>query len=331
MSAFISVICPIYNEEQHIAKCVDSIIGQDYPKEKMEVLFVDGMSTDKTRVLLKPYLQQYSFLSLLENPQRTAPCAMNIGIKAAKGNLIIRLDGHALYPKNYFSKLVYWHSQLKNADNIGGICNTDVVNKTKTSVAIAKVMSDKFGVGNSKFRTGSNKKSLEVDTVPFGCYKRDVFDKIGLYNEQLTRCQDIEFNKRLKRNGGKIFIIPEISCTYIPREKFKTFARNRYLTGLWVIKSSKITKTFKNLGIRHFIPLCFVSSLFTSIFLGLFSSLIFLIGVFILLLYSLLMFTRAIKINDEETSSLHVFIAFLVLHLSYGFGSLVGVIKPVNK
>lgn len=331
MDTFISVICPIYNEEKHIIKCVDSIIGQDYPKENMEVLFVDGMSTDETRVLLEPYLQKYSSLNLLDNPQRTAPCAMNVGIKAAKGDLIIRLDGHALYPKDYFSKLVYWHSLLKDADNIGGICNTDVVNRTKTSVAIAKVMSDKFGVGNSKFRTGSNEKCLEVDTVPFGCYKREVFDKIGLYNERLTRCQDIEFNKRLKRNGGKIYIIPEISCTYIPRDKFKSFARNRYLTGLWVIKSSKITKTFKNLGIRHFIPLCFVLSLFASIVFGLLFTPIFWIGLFIFLLYSLLMFTRSVKIKDEGTTSLRVFIAFLVLHLSYGCGSLVGILKPTNK
>ena len=98
----ISIICPVYNEEKYIDHCIHSIIEQDYPKEDLEVLFVDGMSTDQTREIIASYLPQCPYLQVLDNPQRIVPPAMNIGIRESKGDIIIRLDAHALFPKNYF-------------------------------------------------------------------------------------------------------------------------------------------------------------------------------------------------------------------------------------
>ncbi len=318
----ISIICPIYNEEKYIAKCIESIIAQDYPNEDMEILFVDGMSTDNTRKIVAEYQAAYPFIQLLDNPQKIVPCAMNIGIKAAKGDVIIRLDGHALYPSNYFSQLVEWHKKLPDAWNVGGVCDTKVVNSTPVSEAIAKVMSDKFGVGNSTFRTGSDKEYLEADTVPFGAYKSFVFDKIGLYNEQLARVQDIELNKRLKHAGGKIYLVPSIHCTYIPRDNYKAFYRNRYLTGYWVINTCFITKTTKNLGIRHFIPALFVLSLVLPFILGFIWWPLFLITAIVSLLYLGAMLYRSIMINDEKTTLWSLLKAFCCIHFSYGLGSL---------
>lgn len=318
----ISVICPIFNEEKYIKGCIDSILSQDFPKDEMEVLFVDGMSTDATRDIVKKYSDVYSFIRLVDNPQKIVPCAMNIGIKASRGDIIIRLDGHALYPKDYFSELVRWHKKLPDAWNVGGLCDTRVVNSNKVSEAIAKVMSDKFGVGNSTFRTGSDKEFLESDTVPFGAYKSFVFDKIGLYNEKLVRVQDIELNKRLKHAGGKIYLVPSIHCTYIPRDNYKAFYKNRYLTGLWVIKTCFVTGTTKNLGLRHFIPAFFVLSLIIPLLLSLIWWPFALLSFLVVLLYSSVMLWRSIQINDSKTSVCSLFRAFCCIHFSYGLGSL---------
>lgn len=176
----ISVICPIYNEEKYINRCIESILGQDYPKEDMEVLLVDGMSSDRTREIVKSYCGEYKFICFLDNPHKTVPYAMNIGIKAAKGDIIIRLDAHAIYPKNYFSELVRYLKEL-NADNVGAVCRTLPAKNTPKCKAIAAVLSSSFGMGNSYFRIGA-KRIMKVDTVPFGCYRKNVFDCVGGYN-----------------------------------------------------------------------------------------------------------------------------------------------------
>ena len=119
----LSVICPIYNEEKHIEACIRSVIAQDWPKDELEVLFVDGMSGDRTREIVAEFCRQYPFIRLLDNPQRIVPTGLNIGIRAAKGEVILRLDAHAKYPTDYFSVLV---SKLResDADNVGGVCRT---------------------------------------------------------------------------------------------------------------------------------------------------------------------------------------------------------------
>jgi glycosyltransferase involved in cell wall biosynthesis len=327
MNCFISVICPVFNEEKYIGACIESIVKQDYPKDELEILFIDGMSTDKTREIIAYYQKKYSFIRLLDNPKKIVPCAMNIGIQAAKGDIIIRLDGHALYPDNYFSQIVMWHKRLPDAWNVGGVCETKVVSSTPVSEAIAKVMSDKFGVGNSTFRTGAEEEYLKVDTVPFGAYKSFVFEKIGMYNEQLVRCQDIELNKRVAHAGGAIYMVPAIRCTYIPRDNYKSFAENRYLTGYWVIKTCFITKTTKNLGLRHFIPAGFVVSMIVPLLLCFIWWPIALFSPFVASLYSAFMLIRSFQINDSKTNVFSLFKAFWCIHASYGWGSLMALVK----
>ncbi len=327
----LTVICPIYNEEKYIGRCIESIMQQDYPKNDLEVLFVDGMSTDRTREIIASYLSQCPYLRVLDNPQKIVPYAMNKGISEAKGDIIMRLDGHSLYPSNYFSELVKWHNKLPDAWNIGGVCETKVVNSNKTSESIAKVMSDKFGVGNSTFRTGSDKEYLVVDTVPFGCYKSFVFDRIGLYNEKLVRVQDIELNKRLAHAGGKIYMVPSIHCTYIPRDNYGDFFKNRFQTGYWVIKTCFITHTTKNLGLRHFIPAGFVLALLLPLLLGFLWWPLFLISPLVALLYLACMLMRSIQINDEKTTVCDLLKAFCCIHFSYGLGSLKALVDGLFK
>src|SRR5690606_15530744 len=163
---------------------------------------------DGTMEIVRDFIKDYSFITLLINEDKTVPYALNQAINNCTGEYIIRLDVHSKIPENYFSKLVS-SAISTGSDNIGTICITAVKNENPKSSAIRKVLSNKLGVGNSHFRIGT-KTAVEVDTVPFGCYKKTVFENLGLFNVNLTRNQDIELNKRIKKSGGKE--IGRVSC-----------------------------------------------------------------------------------------------------------------------
>ena len=321
----LSVICPIFNEEKCIVECIHSIIGQTFPKNELQVLLVDGMSTDKTREIIKEYEQKYSFIRLIDNPEKTVPFAMNRAIREAKGDYIIRLDAHSVYPQNYFRELISWHEKLGDmAWNVGCVCETRPQEYNKESVAIAKVMSDKFGVGNSKFRIGSDEECVETDTVPFGCFKRFVFERVGMYNEKLTRIQDLELNRRIVAAGGKIYMISSTKCVYFPRQSYGSFSSNRFMTGRWVVKTLFVTKKFSDLGLRRFVPMIFVLGVFVPLLLTFFLWPFLLLTLLVLLAYTLCVVYRSCKLCDENTDLWHLIAAFFCIHFSFGFGSIVG-------
>ncbi|MEL5892545.1 glycosyltransferase family 2 protein [Bacteroides sp. GD17] len=325
----LSVICPIYNEAKYIDICVQSILLQDFPKDKLEVLFVDGISTDGTRDIINSYSRQYSFIHLLDNERRIVPVAMNIGIKASKGDVIMRLDAHAQYPPNYFSALVLKLYQL-NADNVGTICRTDVLNKTPKTLAIRTVLGNKLGVGNSTFRLGID-KVMEVDTVPFGCWKRDVFEKYGFYDERLIRNQDIELNKRIAHGGGHIFIVPDTYCTYLARETFKGLAKNNFGNGRWNVLTVYYTKQFRSLSVRHFIPLLFLLSLFLPLLFALFYTPFAYLPFLFLSMYLLVLSSMSLYLSiSKKLNAFYLLTTFVILHVSYGYGSLVGILNCIS-
>lgn len=326
----LSVICPIYNEEKYISQCIESLLLQDYPQNDLEILFVDGMSTDKTREIIATYTEKYPFIKMLDNPKKIVPYAMNAGIKASKGDVIMRLDAHATYEKNYFSALV---AALKkyNADNVGAVCRTDVLNKTPKTIAIREVLSNKFGVGNSTFRTGIT-GAQEVETVPFGCWKRDVFDKYGMYDVRLVRNQDIELNKRIIRGGGKIVIVPDTFCTYLARENYRALAKNNFGNGKWNILTVYYTKEMRSLSVRHFVPLAFVLSIILPTLVGLIWCPTLCISALALVTYLLALGSVSAKLAmSKKLNFCYLLASFMVLHVSYGWGSLVGILKLLFK
>lgn len=327
----LSVICPIYNEEKYIAQFLNSLLKQDYPKDDLEILLVDGMSEDKTRDIVASYTARYPFIRLIDNLDKIVPYAMNRGIEAAKGDVIMRLDAHASYQPDYFSVLVNGLKRL-HADNVGTVCKTDVLNKTPKTLAIREVLGNKFGVGNSTFRTGIDHEQ-EVETVPFGCWPKEVFEKYGKYNVRLVRNQDIELNKRILRGGGKIYILPDTYCTYLARETWKALAKNNYGNGKWNILTVYYTKMFSSLSIRHFIPLLFLLSLIVPLFLGLIWWPFALVSAASLLAYTgLLSFISAKLAVEKHLNFFFLLATFFVLHLSYGWGSLMGILKlPFTK
>ncbi len=325
----ITVIIPCLNEEKYISHCLNDILISDYNKSKMEILVVDGMSSDETREIVALYGKKYAYIKLLDNPDKIVPKAMNLAIKQATGEYIIRLDAHASYPKDYFSKLVKYHKEL-GAANVGGTILTDIRNKNIKSNAIKLILSHPFGVGNSDFRTGVT-KIKEVDTVPFGCFHRSVFKQFGFYDERLVRNQDIELNKRIINGGGKIYLIPDVTCTYFARENFTDLAKNNFANGKWNILTAYFTKTFHSLSLRHFIPLLFILSLLVPSLLTIWIPIVGWIAPISLGSYLALVIIISLKLNSKETTLLYLVIGFLILHLSYGLGSLIGLFSVVKK
>ena len=238
----------------------------------------------------------------------------------------MRLDAHSYYQNDYFSVLTKRLAEF-DADNVGVVCKTDVLNKTPKTLAIREVLGNKFGVGNSVFRTGVSEVK-EVDTVPFGCWRREVFEKYGLYDVRLVRNQDIELNKRIINGGGKIFIVPDTYCTYLARETYKSLAKNNFDNGRWNILTVYYTKQFKSLSLRHFIPLLFVLPLIIPALLALLWWPLILISMLSLVAYVGLLGLISLKLSVSKKLNFFLLLwSFIVLHLSYGFGSLAGVFK----
>jgi glycosyltransferase involved in cell wall biosynthesis len=295
----------------------------------MEIFVVDGMSNDKTREIVSQYEHKFDFITMLDNPDKIVPKAMNIAIDKASGEYIIRLDAHSEFPKNYFSDLIQY-SKMLNADNIGAVIITEVKHKNSKSNSIKRALSHKFGVGNSDFRTGI-KSIKEVDTVPFGCYKKSVFTKYGMYDERLIRNQDIELNKRIINGGGKIYLIPDVKCTYYARKNFTDLAKNNYANGFWNILTAYYTKTFNSLSLRHFIPLLFVLSLIIPLVGSLIVPQLLWIAVFSLASYLSLVIIISFSLKNSSNTIGYLIMSFLTLHLSYGWGSLMGIFSVISK
>lgn len=325
----ISIICPIYQEVKFIAAFLESIIAQDCPKENLEVLLIDGMSTDGTRPIILDYAIKHPYFHLLDNPEQTVPYALNLGIKKSCGDIIIRLDAHCKYPNNYISELSRQLSEL-NADNVGGLWHTIPANNSTEAISVAVCSSHPFGVGGSEHKIGADTVH-QVDTVPFGCYKKDVFERIGLFDEELTRNQDDEFNGRLIKNGGKIYIIPNIVIEYTARENLKKMRRMYYQYGLFKPLVNK--KLGSPATIRQFFPALFCIGLVIGAILSPFAAWIRWTYLTVLIIYAAISTIIGIKytlIYKRISLMGYIPFTFLNIHLSYGLGYLYGYYKIIT-
>ncbi len=321
----VSVVMPVYNEEKYIEKCIDSLLLQDYPTEKMEWIFVDGCSKDRTVELLKQYQDKYpDLIKVFNNPNKIVPYAMNIGIAASCGKYIVRLDAHADYATDYISKCIHYLENT-DAENVGGVAETKA--NGFMGNAIAKMLSSKFGVGNSQFRT--NGESGYVDTVPFGAFKREVFSKYGGYDERLVRNQDNEMNFRIRKNGGKIYLSNDIHLSYYCRDSVKGISAMARKNGMWNVITMKLCPG--SMGVRHFIPFAFVVSVIALTVLGIVHPLFWVLLGLELTLYLLLDVLFSIKQAIGVKEFFALLMLFPVFHVAYGFGSLIGITKLFSK
>ena len=325
----VSIIIPCYNESDFISECLKSVINSDYPQSKIEIIIVDGLSTDSTRDIINSYAKRYPFIKILNNPKRITPSALNIGIKAAKGEIIIRLDAHASYSEDYISKCVKNLVEYE-ADNVGGTWTTVPREDTDIGRSIALTFSHPFGSGNALYKTGRCSEPQWVDTVPFGCYRRALFEKIGYFDERLVRSQDMEFNKRLSRAGGRILLVPEVTCDYYVRSDLKKYFAHNFSDGAWAIYPYRFAQ--EPMSLRHLAPLLFVSSAITLLLLSLFSKVSRHLLVLFIGLYSLtnLCFSFMLSVKEKRFALLPLcFLSFITRHVGYGLGSLYALPRTV--
>ena len=328
---FVSIVVPCRNEERFIENCLNSIIENDFPKERLEVLAVDGMSDDETRGAIKGFAKKYQWIRLIENPKRITPVALNIGIRHAKGEIIIWMSAHNRYDKNYISRCVE-SLEKYGADNVGGVMKTLPREDSFMAQAIVASLSHRFGVGNSYFRVQTNKPKW-VDTVFGGCYRREVFDRVGLFNENLVRGQDMEFNLRLKKAGGKTLLVPDIVSYYYARSDIKSFWKHNFTNGVWAILPF-LYSPIMPVSWRHLVPLVFVTTLLGSAFQGLFWTPFFYLFLVILGSYGLANLSASLQIALEKRNIRYMLampFVFGALHFAYGLGSLWGLLKVLSS
>ena len=334
---FITAMIVAHNEEKYIEKCFRSLLEQSYPADCYEVLIIDGMSTDNTIALAKGTEAKYAILyeegktktkvqvRYFDNQKKILAAGWNLGIKNAQGDYVIRIDAHAYADRDFLLNSMKTMLQVKDAVCVGGSMNTETL--TEKGEIIKEVLSSPFGVGGSKFRY--MKKPGYVDTVAFGLYRKDVFEKLGYFDEELERTQDNDMHRRIRASGGKFYLNPEIKTVYYSRDSISKMMKQAFLNGKWTMINFK--RHPGKMAIRHFIPFAFVLSILGCLLFGfVFWSfwIIMLMGIIIHLITGLYF---AFKRTNKCLHRVLMPFMFFLLHFSYGTGSLDGIFTQVKK
>jgi succinoglycan biosynthesis protein ExoA len=317
----ISIIIPTYNEASNISRCLDSILNNDYPVSMIEIIIVDGFSTDSTVKIVNDYILSHPNIQLFTNPDRYQSFALNIGIRNASphSEAIMRADAHCIFPASYIADSVQTLIKTK-ADAVGGVMSP--IGKTPTQKAIAYCMCHPFGVGDARFHLGNY--SGDVDTVYLGFYKKDVFERIGLYDTSFITNEDAELNLRLTQAGGRIFLNQHIIVQYYPRKTFIALAIQYFRYGKGrartVIKHRKIT------SLRQIAPLCLIATFIVSLSLSLRFSTTFILPVAIY--FTVVIIASIIgSIRMKDSSLVLASIGFSIIHLAWAFGFIISFTK----
>lgn len=327
----VSVIVPVRNEERYIAACLQSLLQQTYPQDAYEILVVDGRSSDRTKQIVDEFGQRYGNIRSLDNPAAIVPVAMNIGIRDAQGEIIIRADGHNIYPADYIENCVKYLERT-GAANVGGPWVTVPADDSFGARLVAAVLTSPFGVGNSQFRIGA--KEGFVETVPFGAFRREIFDRVGMYNEKLVRNQDNELNARIRCAGGKIYQTPALTTEYHPVASFPQLLRQTFKTSQWHVFSMR--ENVGSMRARHLAPAIFVAVVI-ALSAALFLYRLALEGlVAILTMYLVTGLSLAVRKSRHYGAMLVLILPFacFFFHMSYGLGTLVGLkylVKPPSR
>ena len=315
----ISITIPARNEEKYIEKCILSILSADYPQEKIKVFVCDGLSTDNTREIVSSLSNKHKNIHLIDNEKQTTPFALNLGLKASNCAVKIILGAHAEIDKDFIKNNVSVLNDYPEVGCAGGIIENVYENESAETIGLA--MSSAFGVGNAHFRTGS--KNGFVDTVAFGAYRNEVFEKIGYFDEDLIRNQDDEFNFRVLQNGFKIYLNSNIKSMYYVRASFSKLYKQYYQYGYWKVYVNKKHKAVTS--IRQLVPLFFVLFLFLGFTLSFFHWILGTLFSLGILAYIVLAIVFASQKSKSFEKMIGIAYTFFLLHFSYGLGYLVGI------
>lgn len=349
----VSVVLPIKNESKHIVQCIEQIFLQTYPLENLEILLIDGMSQDGTREQIQNIINNISnyysgltkhSLRLLDNPSGQRPAAMNIGIKAAQGDIILRIDARTIIPSDYIEKCV--NALLETgADNAGGkqqpIIKFDnksfLDDRALTQAAIALAFTHPFGVGNAQFRIG--KKSGFVDTVYLGCFHKEIFAKVGLFDEEsVAISEDTDMNYRILKAGGRVYFDKDIIAYYYPRDTLNDLRKLYFRYG--GTKAGIFVKLGSLTAMRQLVAPLFIVALLLLPLLGLMSQWFWFVwlGVCGLYLFLDILFALHLALQDtpikigpdlrdyvlKKKEKIKVFLrlilVFPIMHLAWGLG-----------
>jgi glycosyltransferase involved in cell wall biosynthesis len=326
----VSILIPCYQERNFIRGCLESVLAFELPDlTEIEVLVLDGGSTDGTREIVREVSERDTRVRLVDNPGRTQSAALNLGIPMSRGEYIMRLDAHSVYPSDYL-KLCLQTALRTNADNTGGAVATLRRGDGYQSALVQAITTHKFGVGDSGFRTDAAEGP--ADTVPYGFFKRTIFERVGLFDERLLRAQDYEMNRRIIHNGGKVWLNPRIQVRYYQQPDLRSFIRKQivheapYNAYMWYVAPYAF-------ALRHAVTGVFAAGVLAGLILSPFSSLVRTVFLSVIALYFALAIVSGIQQAIRYREPRHVIfapIAFFLFHFLHGIGILIGLVRLVT-
>lgn len=325
MSYNVAIVIPTLNEERFIDKCLNTVKEQSYPFEGMDVMVVDGGSTDKTRYIVNSWHERFENVRLIDNPGRIQSVAFNIGVASSDAPYIIRLDAHVEYDGRYVELCLKHLREIEGVGNVGGVCNMKPQRSGLIPEASAILNCSRFGIGGATFRIGG--EAGFVETVPFGAFPRYVINNIGGMREDLARGEDNEYNSRIKKAGYKIYFDPQIESTYYARDTVRGCVKQMYTNGISIGKLLYIDRA--SVSLRHLVPLAFVLSLIICA-----------VGAFFWIPFQWLLITAlglyvladfvATFMACKKNGIRFAFVLpwfFFCVHVAYGWGTLEGILR----
>lgn len=319
-SDLVTILIPCLNEEKYILNCLRAVIGFNLPAGmQTEVLVLDGMSSDRTRLLIAQVSQEDARVRCIENPGRIQSKAINLGVSLAGGEWILRLDAHTVYPPDYLEKNIETAIRT-GAANVGGLWVTKAGSQSYGAEIVQALTTHRFGVGDSPFRTARGEGP--VDTVPFGLFRRSLFTEVGYFDERLARMEDYEFNSRLRVSGHTVWLNPAIQCSYYNQPSFGAFLHKQffheapYNVYLWYLAPYAF-------AIRHAITAAFVAGIVSGCIFAPFLPLIRWVFAAIACLYITLAIVASLQQSLRYRRAMHFFtlpFSFFSFHFIHGLG-----------
>jgi len=325
----VSVVVPCFNEEKTIGLLLDAIYCQDFMRTEIEVVIADGLSSDHTRGVIAGFQAGHPDLAvrIVDNPQRIIPAALNTAIRASRGEYIVRLDAHSVPAPDYIRRCI---SALQDGkgENVGGIWQIQPGGEGWVARSIAAAAASQLGVGDALYRYTS--QAGDVDTVPFGAFRRALVDRIGPFDETLLTNEDYEFNTRIRQSGGKVWLDPAIHSVYFARPSLETLARQYFRYGFW--KYRMLRRYPGTVRWRQALPPVFVLSLVFLLLLALFWSPAWILLACEIGLYALVLLLAGARLALQRKDiglAAGVPLAIADMHVYWGGGFLVSVVKSV--
>jgi glycosyltransferase involved in cell wall biosynthesis len=324
---FVSVVIPCFNEERYIQKVLENLAAQ-YAPARSEIIVVDGRSTDRTREEIAEFREAHPDLQvrLIDNPVRNIPAGVNLGIKEARGEVIVRMDAHSIPSSNYVRRCV---EQLGGAEVVGMPWRIQPGAETLAARAIALSVAHPFGIGDAKYRLPDRAAAAEfVDTVPFGVFRKNLWAEVGGFNEQLLANEDYDFHYRVRARGGRILLDTSGHSLYFARPTIKELARQYFRYGTWKAQMVKLHP--RSLRLRHLVAPVFVASVLSSALVGFWWRPAWLALLVVVVPYALLSLVCAARLASKgrELRSMPVVsFVFLVIHAAWGSSFLLGLLR----